>query len=136
MFAGQPLENRLPLHDKDLMVRVNVDDEPKTRYVDQITDQVRRDTAAATGQLPAGVVGIGGGSTMDLAKAVSLMPDEPGIFGRLPGMGFDPQPCRIPCGSAHIVGDRFGSFANHGPHRPGKKAGNQFGLHRFRSGGS
>ncbi len=78
VFAGQPLENRLPLHDKDLLIRVNVDDEPKTRYVDQLTAQVRRDTAPEGGQLPAGVVGIGGGSTMDLAKAVSLMLTNPG----------------------------------------------------------
>jgi 3-deoxy-alpha-D-manno-octulosonate 8-oxidase len=34
-----------------------------------------------------GIIGIGGGSVMDLAKAVSLMMNNPRFFCRLPGMG-------------------------------------------------
>lgn len=77
-FQSHPLRDRLPLHDGDQLVWVNVDDEPKTAYVDQLTDQVRSAMAAQGRQLPAGVVGIGGGSTMDLAKAVSLLLTNPG----------------------------------------------------------
>jgi 3-deoxy-alpha-D-manno-octulosonate 8-oxidase len=73
VFIRHPLKERLPLHDQDLLIWVNVDDEPKTRYVDQLTDQVRRAMADKKMDLPAGVIGIGGGSTMDLSKAVSLM---------------------------------------------------------------
>lgn len=73
VFIRHPLKERLPLHDHDLLIWVNVDDEPKTRYVDQLTDQVRQAMAGKNMDLPAGVIGIGGGSTMDLAKAVSLM---------------------------------------------------------------
>ena len=72
-FQGQPLEQRLPLADGDLLLRVNVEDEPKTGYVDRLTEQVRSREGRA-----AGVIGIGGGSTMDLAKAVSLMLTNPG----------------------------------------------------------
>ena len=73
VFMDRDWPNRLPLLDQDLLVWVNVDDEPKTTYVDQLTAQV----SAHPGQ-PAGIVGIGGGSTMDLAKAVSLMLTNPG----------------------------------------------------------
>ena len=73
VFIRHPLKDRLPLHDHDLLIWVNVDDEPKTKYVDQLTDQVRKAMAAKKMTLPAGVIGIGGGATMDLCKAVSLM---------------------------------------------------------------
>ena len=69
---GTP-ESRLPTKADDLMVWVNVDDEPKTSYVDQITTQVKKHMVGKKDRHPSGVIGIGGGSTMDLAKAVSLM---------------------------------------------------------------
>ncbi len=69
VFKGKEVEGRLPLKDKDYLLWVNVDDEPKTGYVDRLTQQVR-DFAPT---LPSAVIGIGGGSAMDLAKAVSLM---------------------------------------------------------------
>lgn len=34
VFRGKTLEKRIPLHEKDLVLWVNVDDEPKTKYVD------------------------------------------------------------------------------------------------------
>ena len=73
VFIEKPLKDRLPLKDQDLLIWANVDDEPKTKYVDQLTDQVRRAMAAGQMDLPAGVIGIGGGASMDLSKAVSLM---------------------------------------------------------------
>jgi 3-deoxy-alpha-D-manno-octulosonate 8-oxidase len=75
VFQDKPLRRRLPLKKQDLLLWVNVDHEPKTAYVDQLTKQVRESTK---GRLPSGVVGIGGGSTMDIAKAVSLMLTNPG----------------------------------------------------------
>lgn len=78
VFNNKPLKERLPLQDNDLVLWVNVDDEPKTKYVDQLTDQVRQAMATNGMDLPSGVIGIGGGSSMDLAKAVSLMLTNPG----------------------------------------------------------
>lgn len=69
VFKGKDLEKKIPLHEKDMLLRVNVDDEPKTEYVDELTLNVREYSSS----LPCTVIGIGGGSTMDLAKAISLM---------------------------------------------------------------
>ncbi len=68
-FVATDFENRIPSHEEDLLIWVNVDDEPKTSYVDRLTLEVHN--FART--LPCAIIGIGGGSTMDLAKAVSLM---------------------------------------------------------------
>ncbi len=79
VFEGKPLSRRVPAREKDLVVYVNVDDEPKTTYVDQLTAEAREKMAGMCGgRLPDGVIGIGGGATMDLAKAVSLMLTNPG----------------------------------------------------------
>jgi len=74
VFSGRDLKYRIPEKPRDLMLWVNVDDEPKTAYVDHLTERVR----GFSGDLPRGVIGIGGGSTMDLAKAVALMLTNPG----------------------------------------------------------
>ncbi len=77
VFASHPLQQKVPLKDRDQLILVNVDDEPKTTYVDKLTEDIKA-YAATTEGTPAGVIGIGGGSTMDLAKAVSLMLKNPG----------------------------------------------------------
>jgi 3-deoxy-alpha-D-manno-octulosonate 8-oxidase len=68
-FRDKPLESRIPLKGGDEIIAVNVDDEPKTIYVDRIRDQI---LAGGKG-IPAALVGIGGGSVMDYAKAISVM---------------------------------------------------------------
>jgi len=73
VFQNRHLKDRLPLKQGDLLLWVNVDDEPKTVYVDQLTARVRAEMESNGRKLPGGVVGIGGGATMDLAKAISLM---------------------------------------------------------------
>jgi 3-deoxy-alpha-D-manno-octulosonate 8-oxidase len=69
VFQKSDLNKRIPKKDPDLILWVNVDDEPKTTYVDDLTQKVKDYSSRS----PDGVLGIGGGSTMDLAKALSLM---------------------------------------------------------------
>ncbi|NRB25883.1 3-deoxy-alpha-D-manno-octulosonate 8-oxidase KdnB, partial [Shewanella sp.] len=74
VHQDKPLAARVPVKGHDLLIYVNVDEEPSTKQVDALTEQVQ----AFNGKLPVSVVGLGGGSTLDLAKAVSLMLTNPG----------------------------------------------------------
>ncbi len=67
-FEGKELAKRVPAKGKDKVVFVDVTYEPKTTYVDSIANQLKEEFGIISG-----VIGIGGGSAMDLAKAVSLM---------------------------------------------------------------
>ncbi len=69
VFKFSSLGQKIPVKDGDMTLWVNVDKEPTTEYVDTLVDEIR----FFSPNPPAGIIGIGGGSTMDLAKAVSLM---------------------------------------------------------------
>lgn len=73
VFELTGFDGRIPQETDDMLIWVNVDDEPKTTYVDRLTDQAKTFISQRGYNLPSGVIGIGGGSTMDLAKAVALM---------------------------------------------------------------
>lgn len=65
---------RIPLRGNDRIMFADVSSEPTTFYVDELAQSVRKHSDL----LPDGIIGIGGGATMDLAKAVSLMLTNPG----------------------------------------------------------
>jgi 3-deoxy-alpha-D-manno-octulosonate 8-oxidase len=70
---GKPLINRIPVLGNDKIIFVDVTYEPKTTYVDSLAQQLKDEFGKVSG-----IIGIGGGSAMDLAKAVSLMMNNPG----------------------------------------------------------
>lgn len=70
---GEALLNRIPLRGNDKIVFADVTYEPKTKQVDAMAQQLKDEFGAVSG-----IIGIGGGSTMDLAKAVALMMGNPG----------------------------------------------------------
>jgi 3-deoxy-alpha-D-manno-octulosonate 8-oxidase len=72
-FEDKPLIQRIPLEGRDQIIYADVTYEPKTSYVDKIAGSLKEEFGTISG-----VIGIGGGSTMDLAKAVSLMMTNPG----------------------------------------------------------
>lgn len=72
-FEGKPLADRVPLRGKDQLIFADVTYEPKTTQVDALANSLKEQFGTVSG-----VIGIGGGSVMDLAKAVSLMMNNPG----------------------------------------------------------
>lgn len=72
-FRDKPLVNRVPVRGNDKVIFADVTHEPKTAYVDALMRELKEEFGMVSG-----IIGIGGGSTMDLAKAVSLMMTNPG----------------------------------------------------------
>ncbi len=104
VFAGGRLPARLPMQADDLLIWVNVDDEPKTSYVDQLTTQVKKYMVGKFDRRPSGVIGIGGGSTMDLAKAVSLMLTNEGSSANYQGWDLIENPAVYHCAVPTLSG--------------------------------
>ncbi|WP_372755094.1 iron-containing alcohol dehydrogenase family protein [Mariniflexile sp.] len=70
VFKGNPwLTSRIPLAYEDRIIFVSTEKEPTTTQVDALVEDIILTTKA----LPSGILGIGGGSVLDLAKAVSIM---------------------------------------------------------------
>ena len=68
-FEGKELANRIPKQAKDVVYFIDVDPkEPTTDQIDNLRDEVIEKNG-----MPSGIVGIGGGSIMDIAKASALM---------------------------------------------------------------
>jgi 3-deoxy-alpha-D-manno-octulosonate 8-oxidase len=72
-FKGKPLLNRIPIQGADKIIFADTSHEPKTKQVDELANQLKQEFGKVSG-----IIGIGGGSVMDLAKAVSLMMTNPG----------------------------------------------------------
>ena len=70
VFKGKSwLTSRIPLSYDDKVIYISANEEPKTTQVDQLVEQIILDYK----ERPSGIIGIGGGTILDLAKAVSLM---------------------------------------------------------------
>jgi 3-deoxy-alpha-D-manno-octulosonate 8-oxidase len=68
-FHDKDLINKLSVEAADVVKWIDVDpEEPTTQLIDSLRDEILNQKG-----LPSGVIGIGGGSIMDIAKAVSLM---------------------------------------------------------------
>ncbi len=74
VFEGTELAKRIPAMFCDQIIFISADEEPKTHQVDALVQKIRNDFP----ELVSGIVGIGGGTIMDLAKAVSIMMNNEG----------------------------------------------------------
>ncbi len=87
-FRGKDLEKRIPLHEEDMIFFEDVNPhEPTTEQVDSIRDRI----LAEKGK-PSGIIGIGGGSIMDIAKATALMINNEGSSSLYQGLNLVKKP--------------------------------------------
>ena len=70
VFKGKSwLTSRIPLSYDDKLHYISAEEEPKTSQVDELVEQI----ILTHKERPSGIIGIGGGTILDLAKAVSIM---------------------------------------------------------------
>jgi len=70
VFKGKSwLTSRIPLAYEDKLHYISANEEPKTSQVDELVEQI----ILTHKERPSGIIGIGGGTILDLAKAVSIM---------------------------------------------------------------
>lgn len=74
VFEGTELVSRIPLIFNDQLIFISANEEPKTVQVDALVHKIKSDFD----ELPSGIIGIGGGTLLDLAKAVAIMLNNPG----------------------------------------------------------
>jgi len=81
VFEGKALTSRLPLLFNDRIIFISAEEEPKTTQVDALVTLIKQDYE----ELPSGIVGIGGGTLMDLSKAVAVMLTNKGTSANYQG---------------------------------------------------
>ena len=69
IFENTEIINRIPSIFCDQIILISADEEPKTEQVDALVNMIRETYT----ELPSGIIGIGGGTLLDLAKAVAIM---------------------------------------------------------------
>ena len=70
VFQGNSwLTSRIPTAYDDTIIFISANEEPKTSQVDELVEQI----ILSHKDRPSGIIGIGGGTILDLAKAVSIM---------------------------------------------------------------
>lgn len=76
VFKGDVwLTSRIPLSYEDKIIYVSANEEPKTSQVDQLVEDIILNSR----EKPSGIIGIGGGTVLDLAKAISIMLTNSGV---------------------------------------------------------
>tara|TARA_R110002167_G_scaffold48226_7_gene142503 strand:- start:5611 stop:6738 length:1128 start_codon:yes stop_codon:yes gene_type:complete len=81
VFEGTALISRIPLIFNDKIIFISADEEPKTDQVDCLVQKIKQDYS----EPPSGIIGIGGGTLLDLAKAVAIMLNNVGNAAKYQG---------------------------------------------------
>ncbi len=92
--------NRIKLMGNDKIIFVSAEYEPKTNQVDELVNEIR----SGFQLLPSGIIGIGGGTLLDLAKAVAIMLKNPGKADEYQGWDLVKNPSLYHVGIPTISG--------------------------------
>jgi 3-deoxy-alpha-D-manno-octulosonate 8-oxidase len=98
-FKDKNLLDLSCLKSHDMVLWADTTDEPTTDYVDELTEKAKK-----LGVLPAAVVGIGGGSTLDIAKAISVLLTNEGKSAQYQGWDLVKNPPVYKIGIPTIAG--------------------------------
>lgn len=75
-FRDKNIEAKLSINkDNDILIFVSTKEEPKAEYIDELTQEVK---TKCNNILPVVVIGMGGGTVMDISKCVSILLNNPG----------------------------------------------------------
>jgi 3-deoxy-alpha-D-manno-octulosonate 8-oxidase len=101
VFEGNKwLTSRIPLSYDDNIIFVSADEEPKTSQVDALVEAI----ILSAKERPSGIIGIGGGTILDIAKAVSLMLTNKGEASEYQGWDLVKNPAIYHVGIPTISG--------------------------------
>ncbi|MEM8928953.1 MAG: iron-containing alcohol dehydrogenase family protein [Bacteroidota bacterium] len=99
-FEGTDMEKRIPWLFNDQIIFISADEEPRTDQVDALVKKIRKDFE----EQPSGIVGIGGGTLLDLAKAVAILLNNRGSSTRYQGWDLVNRPALYHVGVPTISG--------------------------------
>ncbi|NNJ89149.1 MAG: iron-containing alcohol dehydrogenase [Eudoraea sp.] len=100
VFENTSLVSRIPLLFNDKMVFISADEEPKTLQVDALVSMIKEEFQ----ELPSGIVGIGGGTLLDLSKAVAILLTNVGSASKYQGWDLVSKPAIYHVGIPTISG--------------------------------
>jgi len=101
-FKGKDLEKKLFVDkNKDIVIYVDTTHEPKTEYIDGYVQLIK---SKCKSKLPDAIVGVGGGSTLDSAKAISVMLTNPGKTENYQGWDLVKKPAIYKIGITTLSG--------------------------------
>ncbi len=100
VFEGQGLVKEIPLLFNDQIIFISAQEEPKTEQIDVLVEKIKESFS----ELPSGIIGIGGGTLLDLAKAVAIMLTNSGSAAEYQGWDLVKNPAIYHVGIPTISG--------------------------------
>ena len=100
VFEGSLLEKQIPAIFNDQILYISADEEPKTEQVDALVSYLKSEFT----EKPSGIVGIGGGTLLDLSKAVAVMYNNKGSSALYQGWDLVHKPSLYHVGIPTISG--------------------------------
>ncbi len=99
-FENREFTSRIPMMFNDEIIFVSAEEEPKTEQVDTLVSYI----SDKFDEKPSGIIGIGGGTLLDLAKAVSILLNNNGLAKDYQGWDLVSRPSLYHVGIPTISG--------------------------------